>query len=172
MGRPAVGVDGGVSVGSRVDLAVVGECLQGSVAATTEEVGGFGGGEPGGPPEGEVFECGFGVFLAVEDGVAVIDGGPPEAVVGTAAADDVFAGDVFAVVVQRGVEGVVGGDLVDVPRRDIGAGAEVGLGGDFIVGSEELPNSSLMRCGCVLACVGSGVGHTLDPTSYLVNVTI
>jgi hypothetical protein len=62
--------------------------------------------------------------LAVKDGDAVIHLGPPEAVVGEAMIDDVLAGDVFAVVVQRGVEGLFGSDLIDIPRRQVGAGAK------------------------------------------------
>jgi hypothetical protein len=50
--------------------------------------------------ECEVFEGGFGGFLAVEDGDAVIHLGSPEAVMGRAVTDYVLAGDVLTVPVQ------------------------------------------------------------------------
>jgi len=87
-------------------------------------------------------------------------------------ANDVFAGDVLAVVIERGVEGVLGSELIDIPRWHLGASAELILRSDLSMGAEELTNSSLMRSGRVLRCVGSGTGHTLDPTSSLVKVTI
>ena len=72
----------------------------------------------------------------------------------------------------RGVESVFGSDLIDIPRRHVGAGAESMFGSDFTMFAEELTNSTLMRGGCVLTRVGSGSMHTLDPTSSLVKVTI
>jgi len=47
-----------------------------------------------------VLESGFGCFLSVEDGVPSSTFRSPEAVVTRAVANDVFAGNVVAVVVQ------------------------------------------------------------------------
>lgn len=49
----------------------------------------------------------FGVFFAVGDDDAVIHLGTPEVIVSITATDDVLAGDVLAVVVQRGVDVVL-----------------------------------------------------------------
>ena len=46
------------------------------------------------------------------------------------------------------------------------------LRSDLSMGAEELTNSSLMTRGRIFTHVGSGIGHTLDPTSSLVKVTI
>jgi hypothetical protein len=51
-----------------------------------------------------MLESGFGGFLTVEDGGAVIHLWSPESIVGGSVTDNVLGGDVFAVVVQRGVE--------------------------------------------------------------------
>ena len=53
----------------------------------------------------------------MEDGNAVIHRWSPEAVVGGSVADDVLAGNVLVVVVERGIECLCRGDLVDVSRR-------------------------------------------------------
>ena len=122
--------------------------------------------------ECEMLEGSFGCFLAVEDGDAVIHLRSPEMVMCRAMADDMLAGDVVSVVVQRGVEGVFGSDLVDIPRRHVGAGENFFFRSDLAVASQILTNSSLMRDGCIFTCVGLGARHTLNPTSYLVKVTI
>ncbi len=75
-------------------------------------------------------------------------------------ANNMFAGDVSAVRVQRGVEGVFGSDLIDIPRWHFGASAELLLRSDLSVGAEELTNSSLMRSGRVLTRVGPGAKNT------------
>src|SRR6056297_2664983 len=119
-----------------------------------------------------MLEGGFGCFLAVEDGDAVIHLRSPEPVVGRATADDMLAGDVVSVVVQRGVEGVFGSDLVDIPRRHVGAGEDFFFRRDLIVSSQVLSNSSFMSLNYVIASAGSGVGHTINPASNLVKLTI
>jgi hypothetical protein len=167
-----VGIDGGTVAVSGVNVALVGELLEWPVAAATEEVVCFGCGKSGWTAEREMLESRFGGFLAVEDGVAVIHLGTPEAVVGRAVTDNVLAGDVFAVVVQGGVEGVLSGDLSDEPRRHVGAGAEFVFRDDLTMFSEVFTNGALIRFSRVVRTVGSGVGHTLDPTSTLVKVTI
>ena len=91
---------------------------------------------------------------------------------GRAMADDILAGDVVTVVVQRGVEGVFGSDLVDIPRRHVGAGEEFFFRRNLIVSSQVLANSSFMSLSRVVTSAGSGVGHTIDPASNLVKVTI
>jgi hypothetical protein len=70
----------------------------------------------------------------VEDNEYANHRGTPEAVVGRPVVDSVFAGDGFAIVVQRDVKGVFGGDLIDILRRHVGAGAEFVLVCDLIVG--------------------------------------
>ncbi|GAA1341232.1 hypothetical protein GCM10009647_084820 [Streptomyces sanglieri] len=87
-------------------------------------------------------------------------------------ANDVFTGDVATVMIERGVEGILGSYLIDIPRWHLGASAELVLRSDLTVGAEELTNSNLMGCGCVFTRVGSSSGHTIDPTSSLVKVTI
>jgi len=82
-----------------------------------------------------------------------------------------LASDVFAVVVQRGVERICRGDLGDIPRWHRGASAECLFRSDFSVSSEERTNSTLMRLNRVFTGVGSGVTHTNDPTSYLEKLT-
>jgi putative transposon-encoded protein len=149
-----VGVDGGTVVVSGMDLAVVSELAEWAITTSVKTVVGFGGGEVGRTAEREVVEW-LGVFLAVEDGDAVVHRGSPEAIMGSSVTDDVLADDIFAVMIQRGVEDVSGSDLVDVPRRHIGAGAEVVPGGDFAVGSEELTNSALILISRVVLTVGS-----------------
>ncbi|WP_241432796.1 hypothetical protein, partial [Natrinema pellirubrum] len=123
-------VDRRVPVFDSVDLLLVGEVPERSVAASIEEIVGFGRSKPGGASEHEMLERGLGVFFAVEDGDAVIPLGSPEAVMGGTMADNVFASDVLTVMVQGGVEGVCRGNLVDIPRRHVGAGAELVFGGD------------------------------------------
>ncbi len=74
-----------------MDLLLLSELSERTIAAATEEIVGFGWCESGWTPEREVFECRFGVFFAVEDGDAVIHLGPPEAVVGRPVTNDVLA---------------------------------------------------------------------------------
>jgi len=64
-------------------------------------------------------------------------------------------------VIHRGVEGVFGGDLRDVPRWHVGADAKLFFGSDLVVASEELTNSSFMGISRAFACVGSGAKHTI-----------
>ena len=59
-----------------------------------------------------------------------------------------------------------------IPRRHVGAGAEISLGSDLVVGSEVSTNGDLMRIDGVVVDVGSIGSHTTDPTSNLVKVTI
>lgn len=84
--------------------------------------------------------------------------------------DNVLGSDVFAVVVQRGVERICRRNLSDIPRWHIGASAESLLRNDFTVSLEKRTNSILIRLNCVFACVGLVV-HTLNPTSHLEKLT-
>ncbi|WP_343161599.1 hypothetical protein [Natrialba sp. INN-245] len=165
-------VESGVLPINGMNLLFFSELTKWTVAATTEKIVGFGWRESGWTPECEVFERRFGVFFAVEDGDVVIHLRSPETVMSSAVANNVFAGNVSAVVIQRGVEGIFGSDLIDIPRWHLGASAELFFGGDLAVGAEELTNSSLMRRGRIFIRVGSSIGHTIDPTSSLVKVTI
>jgi len=61
-----------------------------------------------------MLESSFGSSFPVEDGSAVIHLRSPEAVVSRAVTNDMLASDVFAVVVQRGVERICRGDLGDI----------------------------------------------------------
>lgn len=119
-----------------------------------------------------MLQGGFGGFFAVKDGDAVIHFGSPEPVVRGAVTNDVLAGDVRSVVVQRGVEGVFTADLSDVPHRHVGAGEELFFRRNLIVGSQVSTNSSFMGLCRVVTSVRSGARHTIDRTSNLVKVTI
>lgn len=59
-----------------------------------------------------------------------------------------------------------------MPRRHVSAGVEFLLGGDLTVVSKVLTNSSFMRSNRVFTGIGSGIGCTINLTSYLVKVTI
>ncbi|GAA1341228.1 hypothetical protein GCM10009647_084810 [Streptomyces sanglieri] len=63
-----------------MDLLLLSEFSEWSIATATEEIVCFGWSESGRAIECEVFERRFGVFFAVEDGDAVIHLGSPEAV--------------------------------------------------------------------------------------------
>ena len=118
-----------------------------------------------------MLESSFGSSFPVEDGSAVIHLRSPEAVVSRAVTNDMLASDVFAVVVQRGVERICRGDLGDIPRWHLGASAECLFRSDFSVSSEERTNSTLMTFNRLFGDVGSGIGHTIDPTPYLEKLT-
>ena len=118
-----------------------------------------------------MLESSFGSSFPVEDGSAVIHLRSPETVVSRAVTNDMLTSDVFAVVVQRGVERICRGDMGDIPRWHPGASADGLFRSDFSMSSEERTNSTLMSFNCLFSGVGSGVRHTIDPTSYLEKLT-
>ena len=83
---------------------VCGEGIQGSITRPPEQVLGLSGRESRRSVKCQLCQGRLGRLFAVEDGFAIVDGWPPEALTIRSMADEVLAGNVLPVMIERRVK--------------------------------------------------------------------